>query len=84
MLTIHYFASIREALNKQQEHLELPDSVRSVADLIAYLTQLNPRFQSVFSQGNKILVAVNQTVVGVEFYLSGDDEVAFFPPMTGG
>ena len=84
MLTIHYFASIREALNKQEEHIALPASVTRVEELISHLATLNPDAKAVFEAGSKILVAVNQTVVDRDFALSDQDEVAFFPPMTGG
>ncbi len=84
MLTIHYFASIREALDKSQEQLELPDSVSSVGQLIEHLLHLHPHFDAVFDKDKQILVAVNQTVVDASYSLSRDDEIAFFPPMTGG
>ena len=84
MLTIHYFASVREALDKNQEQIELPDSVTSVEELIDHLAQNNPDSRAVFESENKLLVAVNQTVVDRNFALSDNDEVAFFPPMTGG
>ncbi len=84
MLTIHYFASVREALDKNQEQIELPDSVSSVADLIEHLVEKNPDSRNLFESENKLLVAVNQTVVDKNFALSDNDEVAFFPPMTGG
>ena len=84
MLTIHYFASVREALDKNQEQIELPDSVTSVEELIDHLAQNNPDSRAVFESENKLLVAVNQTVVDRNFALTDNDEVAFFPPMTGG
>lgn len=84
MLTIHYFASIREALNKSQENLELPSNVVSVADLMTYLAAGNAAFKALHESDRKILVAVNQTVVNSGHALQMHDEIAFFPPMTGG
>ena len=84
MLTIHYFASIREALDTDSEQLALPESVSNINDLIVYLGTNNPAFQSLSAADNKMLVAVNQTVVDKSYRLSENDEVAFFPPMTGG
>lgn len=84
MLNIQYFASIREALNRNEEELELPMDVNSVQTLIDYLLSANPHFEAVFNGNNKVLVAVNQTVVDRSHPLSENDEVAFFPPMTGG
>ena len=89
MLNIQYFASIREALNRSEEELELPGDVKSVQALIDYLVHANPHFEAVFigggdSKDGRVLVAVNQTIVDRKHLLSQNDEVAFFPPMTGG
>ncbi len=84
MLTIHYFASVREALGKANEQLEFPDDIVNVEGLMKYLGASNPAFQSLIESENKILVAVNQIVVDRNYVLSKNDEVAFFPPMTGG
>lgn len=84
MLTIHYFASVREALGKANEQLEFPDDIVSVEDLMKHLGAANPAFQSLIESESKILVAVNQIVVDRNYVLSKNDEVAFFPPMTGG
>lgn len=84
MLTIQYFASIREALNKSEEQLQLPEAVTSVQGLIDHLRIENPNFDKVLNDDSKVLVAVNQTVVDRDHGLSNGDEIAFFPPMTGG
>jgi molybdopterin synthase sulfur carrier subunit len=84
MLTIQYFASIREVLNRSEEQLELPEAITSVQGLIDHLRVGDPHFDTLFNDGNKVLVAVNQTVVDRNHVLSNDDEIAFFPPMTGG
>jgi molybdopterin synthase sulfur carrier subunit len=84
VLTIHYFASVREALGKADEQLEFPDDIVNVGGLMKYLGAVNPAFQSLIASENKILVAVNQIVVDRNYVLSKNDEVAFFPPMTGG
>jgi molybdopterin synthase sulfur carrier subunit len=85
IIKIHYFASVRERLNKAEEQLMLPEEVSSIEDLIEHLQIINPSFKSVMDSSKKILVAVNQTViVDLDYKLSEDDEVAFFPPMTGG
>lgn len=84
MLTIQYFASIREALDREQEQLALPASVATVDQLISHLLLLNPHFGAVFNDDDKVLVAVNQTVTDKNCVLADNDEVAFFPPMTGG
>lgn len=82
-LNIHYFASIREQLGVDEQRLEL-EGDSTVADLIAVLIQTEPKFSAMIEGTPSILIAVNQTVVERNYTLSEDDEVAFFPPMTGG
>ena len=84
MLNIHYFASFREAMSKAHDQLELPQNVSTVAELIEHLRITDPAFKALLEADSKLLVAVNQTVVSTHKALSADDEVAFFPPMTGG
>ncbi len=84
MLTIHYFASVREAVERSEEQLELPENVANIGDLIEHLLLLHPHFETIFRDDKKILIAVNQTVVDKSQALDPGDEIAFFPPMTGG
>ena len=84
MLTIHYFASVREAVERSEEQLELPENVANIGDLIEHLLLLHPHFEAVFHNDLNILIAVNQTVVDKSQALDPGDEIAFFPPMTGG
>ena len=84
MLNIHYFASIREIVGKDSENLELPSGVSTVEDLVKHLSAVNSAFKSLAESEKKILVAVNQTVADESCILSKNDEVALFPPMTGG
>jgi|TARA_B110000977_G_C10714440_1_gene352637 molybdopterin synthase sulfur carrier subunit len=83
-LDIHYFASIREQIGIEGQQLELTGNNNNVADLIISLTQVDARFSVMIEATPSILVAVNQTVVDRSYTLSDGDEVAFFPPMTGG
>ena len=84
MIRINYFASVREAANKSQEQLELPQAVNSVAGLIEFLVQRDDLGRRALAGDREILVAVNQTVVNRDHRLAGNEEIAFFPPMTGG
>lgn len=84
MLIINYFASIRESLNQSQQRLELPLDVTTVSELINHLVQSDKHLADVLGDDRKVLVAVNQTIVDRAHVLSNNDEIAFFPPMTGG
>lgn len=79
MLTLVYFASLREALGKAGEQITLPPGVSTVADLIAELVS-----QRAALSDKRLLVAVNQEMVDRTHPLQDGDEVAFFPPVTGG
>lgn len=83
-LKIQYFASVREALDRAEDRIQLPDAVVTVSDLQAHLAQQDSAFASLCESGRQLLVAVNQTIVDDSYQLGADDEVAFFPPMTGG
>ena len=63
MIQIHYFASIREQLETDQEQINLPDGISNIDQLINYLQTINPKFDAAINANNKILVALNQTVV---------------------
>jgi sulfur-carrier protein len=83
MLTIQYFASIREALGQSSEQLSLPEGVSTVAELTQYLA-LRGQHWMMLDDNTQVLIAVNQRVADRSAILHGDEEVAFFPPMTGG
>jgi len=83
-LNIHYFASLRETLGQSTEALALPAGVTDVAGLSAYIASLRGGAWSVLEDSSRVLVAVNQTIVDRAHPLAGNEEVAFFPPMTGG
>ncbi len=84
VLKIQYFASVREAMARAEETIEPPETVRTVADLVSYLASEDAKFAEISSAGNPLLVAINHSVVDRDAELSANDEVAFFPPMTGG
>jgi len=84
MLSVHYFASIRETIGRSGESLELPATCKNVQGLINFLVARDSDVFAVLADDSKVLVAVDQTVVDRDYHLQGDEEVAFFPPMTGG
>ncbi len=84
MLSIHYFASTREKVGIASETLEKDESLATVNDLIDQLSASHEGFRLANQDTNKLLVSVNQAVVGRDHALHDGDEVAFFPPMTGG
>jgi molybdopterin synthase sulfur carrier subunit len=84
MLKIHYFAHLREQLGRECDDLVLPDGIVNVAELIEFLQHKDPTINEIFESTPKILVAINQVVVSRDSKITQNDEIAFFPPMTGG
>jgi len=83
-LSILYFAWLRERVGVAEETLSPPDSVSTVADLIAYLAELDQRHAASFQNRETVRCAVNQEFAEVTTILRPGDEIAFFPPVTGG
>ena len=81
MITILYFAWLRERTGLADETLTLPATDTTVADLIAILTERHP---TAFQNPRSIRCAVNQEFADPSTILRTGDEVAFFPPVTGG
>lgn len=84
MVTVLYFARLRETLGRAREDLELPADVRDVTGVQRLLAGRGGAWAEAFGAGRNVRAAVNQTMArGDEPVVSGD-EIAFFPPVTGG
>ena len=84
MANILYFASLAEDLGTRSEQLDISDGCDTVADLVALLRARGEPFASAFDGETRILVAVNQEMTDPGAGISDTDEIAFFPPVTGG
>ena len=84
MLKILYFSHLREQLGRECDDLVLPERVANVAELIEFLKNADPVVNDIFESTPKILVAINQVIVSRDSKVTQNDEIAFFPPMTGG
>ncbi len=83
-MNILYFARIREHIGKSSEKITLPDQVTTVADVIEYLESLGNNYQNAFAEPDLLRAAVNDEYVPLDYKISNADELALFPPMTGG
>ena len=80
MLKVLYFANLREAIGAGAENIELPAGVATVGDLRAALGQ---RHEALLTAKN-LRAAINQKMCGMDAAVADGDEIAFFPPVTGG
>ena len=80
---ILFFAGLREALGTGAESLALPADVVTVGALREHLAARGEAWSALATMKN-LRVAVNQQMVGLDAPVKAGDEVAFFPPVTGG
>lgn len=78
-----YFASLRETLGTGGEEMTLPGDVSNVAGLKAFLAARGDVWRTLI-QSHSLRAAVNQHMAGPDARIADGDEVAFFPPVTGG
>ena len=83
MVRILYFAGLREALQCSGESVSLPGEVRTVGELRHWLAAREARWAPLGTMKN-LRIAVNQAMVEPQSPVVAGDEVAFFPPVTGG
>lgn len=81
MIKVLFFAQVRELVGC--DSLEIDQDVATVEELRQILAQRGSRWELALESG-KLLMAVNQTLVEGSTPLRQGDEVAFFPPVTGG
>jgi len=79
-----YFAWLKEKTGVSEELLDLPGDVTDVAGLVAWLKGRGDGFAAAFADEAVVRVAVNQEHVDTRHAITNSDEVAFFPPVTGG
>jgi len=84
MIKIKYFASLSESLGLKSEDFVYNNDINTAEDIIQQMTARGEAWTNAFSGENKILVAVNQEMCDRDASVSDGDEVAFFPPVTGG
>ncbi len=83
-LHVLYFAWLRERVGVSEESVEPPREVATVGALVEWLRARDSGHHAAFEHASLVRCAVNQTFAAAETPLSPGDEVAFFPPVTGG
>lgn len=79
-----YFAWVRQRIGIAEERVSPPPDVIDIARLMAWLATLSPGHRAAFADPRQVRAAVNQDFVGPDHPVRPGDEVAFFPPVTGG
>lgn len=79
-----YFAWLRQKIGKAEESLDAPAEVTNVGQLLDWLETLGPNYATALKERKAVKVAVNQDYVGLAHPVKAGDEVALFPPVTGG
>lgn len=79
-----YFAWLRAKVGVAEEQVEPPGDVTTVAGLLAWLKQRGEGYADALADLSVVRVAVNQEYVGLDHPVKPGDEIALFPPVTGG
>jgi len=83
-MRVLYFAWVRQKVGMAEEEVAPPPEVTDVAALMAWLVGRSPGHAAAFAHGRSIRAAVNQEFAAPDRPIGAGDEVAFFPPVTGG
>jgi len=83
-IKVFYFARLKEKLNYSTEDLEMPDEMLTVLKLKAFLAKRGDVWGQMLMGKLKIRAAINHELVADSAAIADGDEVAFFPPVTGG
>ncbi|MBI4206126.1 MAG: molybdopterin converting factor subunit 1 [Betaproteobacteria bacterium] len=84
MITVLYFARLREALGTGSEQIALPQTVSDLDGLRELLAARGGPWSEELAANGRIRAAVNQSMASGDTAIADGDEIAFFPPVTGG
>jgi molybdopterin synthase sulfur carrier subunit len=75
---------VRQKIGRSEERIALPDDVKTVGELASYLGARGGGYRDAFLDMKRLRAAINQEHVDFDTPISANDEIAFFPPVTGG
>ena len=83
-MVIKYFSWIKEHIGKSEEQIILPSNIDNISELINYLNEIDEKYKLLYEKKELIKIAINKTYSSFDTNISDSDEIAFFPPVTGG
>lgn len=84
MIKVLFFASLRDRLGVAELSVSADEAGDNVASLRRFLAARGEAWSEALGEGARVLAAINQQMVDMGFTVEDGDEVAFFPPVTGG
>ena len=79
-----YFAWVRERIGKAEEEIAPPETVKTVGELMNWLSSQGENYAAAFAHSKTMRAALDRTHVKHDTLIGAAREIAFFPPMTGG
>lgn len=83
-MKVLYFAWLKQKVGLAEEEVTLPDGVTDVTGLLDWLAARSPRHKEALARRSVVRVAVNQSYARLDHPVRQEDEIALFPPVTGG
>jgi sulfur-carrier protein len=83
-MKILYFAWLRTTIGKPLEEITPPETVKTVQELLDWLSSLGENYSIIQEKRDLLRIAVNQEYADLEQEIKQGDEIALFPPVTGG
>jgi len=83
-MKVLYFAWVRERIGKPEEVVDPPASIRTVGDLMTWLSGRGEEYAHAFENPKVVRAAIDRAHAKADAVITGAREIAFFPPMTGG
>ena len=83
-MVIKYFSWVKEIVGKSEEIISITSDIDTPEKLIDYLIKKDEKYKKAFNKRNTIKVAKNKVYISKSTKIKNNDEIAFFPPVTGG
>ncbi len=83
-MKIQYLTWLYEKTGKHEDYIDLPEDVKSIDDLIAYLEKERPECRTIFQNRHVIYTAVNDEIKQPDYPISNQDRISFFSAVVGG